>query len=310
MVSATNAAIPLQKDQLYSFRVCAVNKGGRSFPSETLAAGISSKNEGTVLMVNAFTRLSGPAIINTSTMQGFDLDADPGVPYGAFAGFCGRQTGWDRSKIGVETAGGLGYSGDELCGQVIMGNTFDYPYLHAQGLMLSSHHSFCSQSLPVFLKGNAQAAAQYRMIDVICGVQTDFRQALSDVLTQYLDRGGRVLISGANLFKTSGIQCRALRTTLAGRLDSKSIDHVEGSSLAFDIYRDMNPNSYAIPLPETLTPQNGAFTMLAYSNGQPAAVAYDGKECKAITMGFPLEGIKQAKERNRLMSAIVNFLCK
>ncbi len=310
VVSATNAAIPLQKDQLYSFRVCAINKGGRSFPSETLAAGISSKNEGTVLMVNAFTRLSGPAIINTSTMQGFDLDADPGVPYGAFAGFCGRQTGWDRSKIGVETAGGLGYSGDELCGQVIMGNTFDYPYLHAQGLMLNGHHSFCSQSLPVFLKGNAQAAAQYRMIDVICGVQTDFRQALSDVLTQYLDRGGRVLISGANLFKTSGIQCRALRTTLAGRLDSKSIDHVEGSSLAFDIYRDMNPNSYAIPLPETLTPQNGAFTMLAYSNGQPAAVAYDGKECKAITMGFPLEGIKQAKERNRLMSAIVNFLCK
>ncbi|MCR4612573.1 MAG: xanthan lyase [Bacteroidaceae bacterium] len=310
VVSSTNAAIPLQKDRLYSFRVCAANKGGQSFPSETLAACIASKNEGTVLMVNAFTRLSGPAAINTASVQGFDLDADPGVPYGAFAGYCGRQTGWDRSKMGIETAGGLGYSGDELCGQVIMGNTFDYPWLHGQGLLLNGKHSFCSTSLSMFLKGGVQNAANYRMVDVICGVQTDFRQALSDVLTQYLDRGGRVFISGANLFKTGGIRCKALHATQAGRLDSKQTDHVEGSGLAFDIYREMNSESYAIPLPETLAPTAGAFAMLAYSNGEPAAIAYDGKECKAITMGFPLEGIKQAKERNRLMSAIANFLCK
>ena len=310
VVDATNAAIPVQKDRLYSFRICAVNKGGQSFPSETLSACISSKNEGTVLIVNAFTRLSGPAEVNTLSMQGFDLDADPGVPYGAFAGYCGRQTGWDRSKIGVETAGGLGYSGDELCGQVIMGNTFDYPWLHGQGILLNGHHSFTSTSLSVFLRNGGKDANQYRMLDVICGVQTEFPSALPATINQFIDRGCRVLVSGANLFKTGGMQNVNLKVAQSGRLDSKQIDHVEGSSLAFDIYREMNDQSYAIPLPETLTAANGAFAMLAYSDGQPAAIAYDGQECKTVTIGFPLEGIKQAKERNRLMSGIVQFLCK
>lgn len=310
MVSSTNASIPLQKDRMYSFRICAVNKGGQSFPSETLTACIASKNEGTVLIVNAFDRLSGPAEVNTATMQGFDLDADPGVPYGAFAGYCGRQTGWSKSKIGVETEGGLGYSGDELCGQIIMGNTFDYPYLHGAGLLLDGKHSFVSTSLSAFLRNTDTALRDIRMLDVICGVQLDFNPQLGKAIQQFADRGGRILVSGANLFKTNGMPSRVLHAAQAGRLDSKTIDHVEGSGLKFDIYREMNSESYAIPLPETLSPLDGAFAMLKYANDQPAAIAYDGQGYKVITLGFPLEGIKEARERNRLMSAIANFLCK
>lgn len=85
------------------FKVAAVNKGGESFPSETLSACIASKNEGTILVVNAFTRLDGPAVIDTESEQGFDLDADPGVQYGPFAGFCGRQLSFDKENIGSET---------------------------------------------------------------------------------------------------------------------------------------------------------------------------------------------------------------
>ncbi len=46
---------------VYSFRITAVNNGGESFPSEELAVGINPDTDGTVLIVNGFDRISGPA---------------------------------------------------------------------------------------------------------------------------------------------------------------------------------------------------------------------------------------------------------
>jgi hypothetical protein len=66
-------------DTVFSFRVTAVNEGGESFPSETLAAGFSSGATGTVLVVNGFDRISGPAWFDRDGMAGVEWWNDRGV---------------------------------------------------------------------------------------------------------------------------------------------------------------------------------------------------------------------------------------
>jgi len=310
VTQSTSLSVPIAKDKIYSFRVCALNAGGLSFPSEILSACASSHNQGDVLIVNAFTRLSGPAAIQTSTMEGFDLDLDPGVPYGAYAGYCGRQTSFDRSKAGSEADDGLGASGMELEGEVVMGNTFDYPYLHGQGIRLIQRHSFTSCSLSAFLKMDDKEMGRCKMLDIICGVQKEFPQKLRKKVGQFCQKGGRLFVSGANLLKTDAFGLPQLHATLHGVVSAKGIDNVHGSGTTFTIHRNLNAYSYAVPQPESIDPTNGAFTMLVYSNDLPAATAYDGEDYKSVTFGFPLESITDDNARNQMMGAVVNFLCK
>ena len=92
----------LQSGVVYNFKVTACNRGGESFPTETLSA---LRNEGankTILIVNAFYRLSSPAVVNTGSEQGFDFEADPGLSYGPVAGWSGRQANFNKAMMGKE----------------------------------------------------------------------------------------------------------------------------------------------------------------------------------------------------------------
>lgn len=303
LVDATSCLMPLQTGHIYSFRVCAANDGGISFPSETLCAYSAPKNEGTILLVNAFTRLEGPARRFSATEQGFDLDADPGVPYGAFAGFCGRQLVFDTSNMGSEATTGTGYSGAELEGTVVMGNTFDYPYLHGRGIAALATHSFCSCSIEAF-DTQVCAMAEYQMIDMIYGVQHDLNPQTQTLIDQYLRDGGRLLMSGVSTARGGHEDVRAI-------VDDKTVDGVNGSGLHFRIYRQMNAESYAVPWVRSLSAVgDGAFVMLQYDDNEPAAVAYDGTDHKSVVMGFPVESICDASQRDLLMQAVVRFLCR
>ena len=124
--------IELLPGVVYNFKVTACNRGGESFPTEVLSA---LHNEGatqTILIVNAFSRLSSPAVVNTSTEQGFDLEADPGLSYGPVAGWAGRQANFNKAMMGKEGPSALGYGGEELVGKVIAGNDFNYVKDHAE----------------------------------------------------------------------------------------------------------------------------------------------------------------------------------
>lgn len=321
VVNGTSYLAPLEKGRLYSFRVAAMNDGGISFPSEVLSAYAAPQNTGTILIVNAFTRLEGPAKISTDTNQGFDLDADPGVPYGKFAGFCGRQLTFDKTNMGSELPSGTGYSGSELEGTIMMGNTFDYVALHGRGISQLRNHSFCSCSEEALLS-NVIVPKEYTMIDVIYGVQKDFNPETGSILRAYTQQGGSLLISGANL----GAESSPRGGWEGVVLTDKSITGVNGSNLDFTIYREMNPYSYAVPTLTSISPlpleaspieggrdgglEGASFAMLQYSNYMPAAVAYDGTDNKSVVVGFPIESIRETDQRNALMRAITNFLCK
>ena len=94
---------------------------------------------------------------------------------------------------------------------------------------------------------------------------------------------------------------------------------MNGSNLDFTIYREMNDKSYAVPSVTVLNPlpfgetgerSETSFAMLQYSNSMPAGVAYDGTDYKSVIIGFPIESIREADQRNSLMRAVTNFLCK
>jgi hypothetical protein len=295
LVSGTSFSLRLEPDMVYSFKVTAVNKGGESFPSETLAAGISRQNHGTTLVVNAFTRLEGPKMVNTSDRLGFDLDADPGVQYGAFAGFSGRQLSFNKAKPGSEAKDGLGYSGEELSGTLVMGNTFDYAAIHGKAL-LNAGHSFTSTSERALLTHYLKAAdilRQFPLLDVIYGVQKEFNPATSRLVDDYINQGGRTLISGANIGETP--------------LTDKTQATISGCGTSFTIWREMNPYSYSVPAPTILQPTVNAFTMLLYQDGTSAGIAKNAGQ-RYIKLGFPIESITETSKIHQLMAAFMAFL--
>ena len=85
----TKYEIPLEPGVLYRFKVTACNSGGESFPTEELAALYNPKASDNILIVNGFHRLSGPAVVDNGSQQGFDLNADAGVSYGRTIGWAG-----------------------------------------------------------------------------------------------------------------------------------------------------------------------------------------------------------------------------
>lgn len=291
VVQGTSLTVPLTPDMVYSFKVCALNDGGRSFPSEILSAGISSQNGGTALIVNGFTRLEGPAWYNTSTEQGFLLDKDPGVQYGAFAGFCGRQKVFTKSTMGSEAIDGLGYSGNELEGKVIMGNTFDYPYIHGEG-MLASGHSFTSVSETAFQRmGNLSG---YHAIDMIYGVQKTFSDASVSQLAGFAANGGRLLLSGANMLKGGGIG-NHFGITGSGSVGEDC--ELSNAYSTFSIYRQMNDEMYSVPEPDVLNVPEGGQILATYTGFGAAGV----RTGNVSLFGFPLESIKDQRMINTLI---------
>lgn len=298
IVKGTSCVIPLKKDEVYSFKISALNDGGESFPSEVLSCGISSNNKGTVMVVNAFTRLEGPAVINTATSAGFDLDADPGVPYGAYTGFCGRQKYFDRSKAGSEASDGLGMSGDELEGKLMMGNTFDYTAMHGHAILLTRKHSFTSCSEGALLHKKT-SLPEYPIVDIIYGTQKEFNRETNNLIAQYFNQGGRLLVSAAH---TGGPE---IGGSVLATLTDRSMTNIAGASISFDIERDMNPRTFCVPSVSVLAPSGNAAAILTYSNGNCAAIA---QPKKFVRLGFPLEAITDRQKFNSLTRALITYL--
>ncbi|MGI6219754.1 MAG: fibronectin type III domain-containing protein [Bacteroidaceae bacterium] len=217
VVHGHSIELKLEEGTAYSFRIAAANEGGESFPSETLTAYFSPDEQRRALIVNAFTRLSAPAVVNYGGQAYFDLDKDPGVPYLEERAYSGRQTGRDRSGAGLETASGWGYSGNELVGTAIVGNTFDYPYLHGKAMQATGKVSYVSCSREAFEKGII-SPVDFDLIDLVCGLQKKdpvaqslrnadysvFTPEMTSILTAYLNtrtgkRSPALLISGAHI---------------------------------------------------------------------------------------------------------------
>ena len=300
---------------VYSFKVSAVNKGGESFPSEILSACHAKNNQGTVLIVNAFDRTSGPASFNTPTRQGFDLRRDPGVPYLHTPAYCGAQLSFDKQGIGHETSDGLGYSGNELEGILMAGNTFDYPFVHGKAIQAAGGHSFVSCSDEAVENGGMQME-DYPIVDVIMGAEkSPLSPAMQQRLTDYTRRGGHLMMSGSYLGSEMNSPTEmqftesVLKYTHGGSMLGLTQGGIFGANTNFQIPTHINERQYAIPAPDCLLPVGKAYPVFVYRDGNySAGIAYKGADYRTFILGFPFEGIENATHRTRVMSAALRHL--
>ena len=311
----------------YCFKVTALNRGGESFPSETLAAYLSkSAHAKDILVVDGFSRLSGPAVVDDYSRQGFDLDSDIGVSYGLTAGWNGRQQCFDKSRAGSEGEGSLGYCGDELAGRFIMGNNRDGSVCHVKDIAMSGAYNVVGCSLEA-LDNNLVKLDHYNLVDIAFGLQRNdghslvvyktFSETLQSKLRSYAKSGGRILVSGAYVGSDmtqpheSSFMSDVLKTTFTGTDTNAGNNMVDGLGLSFDIIRQINDRHFAATSVDRIAACDGrSFAAMRYQDGSTAGVAYDGTDYKSFVMGYPYECINNVRTRQQVMKGLLGFLLK
>lgn len=325
VVNTTSFTYNSQPGVVYRFKVTALNRGGESFPTHTLAACLVSDSAPDVLVVDGFSRLSSPAVINDATKQGFDLDDDIGVSYGLTAGWNGRQQCFDKSRTGIEGTGGLGYCGDELAGQFIMGNAFDVSVPHVQAIAAIGKYNAVSSTLGVVENGTLPLK-EYSCVDIAFGLQKNdghslvyyktFTPSLRKVISNFSKNGGRFIVSGA--YTGSDMQAADERVFLANVMKTEfggsnrvaSDNVVTGLGTNFDIIRHYNNKHFAAKSVDVMLPYGDAFCAMKYADGTDAAIAYDGSDYKCFVMGFPFECINNLNVQRSIMKGIMGFIMK
>lgn len=331
-------------DMVCSYKVVAVNKGGKSFPSEIMSIGRSSQKDApTALIVNGFDRISGPADFVApapldTLYAGFLDHIDHGVPYIQDISYIGSMKEFNRSLPWVDDdASGFGdsYGNEET--KVIAGNTFDYPALHGDAI-LKAGYSFESCSNESF----TEAKQGYAFIDYILGKQCQtkmgrggvtplqfktFTEEVQEVLTQYTQMRTPIFVSGAFVgtdlwnnplvaasqkdirFATDVLKYkwRNSRAAVGGRVNTvRSPIGLAQRSIGY--WHTLNDKSYIVESPDAIEPAaENAHTVMRYAeNNLSAAVAYNG-EYKTFVMGFPFESIEDAAQREMLMKEMIRF---
>ena len=327
IIKGTACNMDLQPGKLYTFQVTALNSGGESFPTEKLCARYEPTAQKTVLIVNNFHRLAAPQVIDNDSLQGFDIEQDPGVSYGLTAGWSGKQLVFDRQKMGDESSSGLGYSDNELIGNFIAGNDFNYVVEHARSIATSSKYQVVSCSSECVAAGKVNMNV-YPVVDLINGLERfdgythsyykSFTPTLQQRLRLYTQSGGALLVSGSYLGSdmTMPEEKRFLSDVLkVSYQPNDSITHttdsVSGLGLRFAYYNTLNAHHYAATHTDVLAPAtdtSAPFSAMLYTSGCSAAVAYKGNDYRTFTMGFPLECISDERTRTSVLLGVLRFL--
>ncbi len=297
-VKGKSYELELEPDMLYHFKVVAVNKGGRSFPTETLSAYYHPGAKKTVMVVNNFHRLSSPAIRTFGGEKDFDMNDDPGITYGTTAGWAGHM--------------------------FVAGNEFNYVATHAKAIASAQEYNIVSASDKVIEAGMVKLK-NYALVDLVLGLERNdghslvyyktFTKTMRKALEDYTRRGGALLVSGAyigtDITGTEDQQFvqQTLKCAYGGQYKGEN-DVVEGMGTQIPYYNRLNEEHYAATSADILNPMPSAFAVMRYGDGQDAAVAYKGNDYRAFIMGFPFECIKDEQKQGSIMRGILNYLLK
>jgi hypothetical protein len=206
---------------IYSFKVVAVNAGGKSMPSEVLCirAGKAEK-ERRALIVNGFDRVAAPTFVESAGVRGaMRANADRGVGYGWNLGLTGDQYDFNsRHNFLTNDNPGWGASYGNLETNLELGNTFDFAIVHGRALA-DAGWDFDSASDEAVAAGKVNLK-EYALVDWLLGeertaspppwvegpgvpdkmvpqfkvLSPEEQSVISDYLTE---AGGRLFISGA-----------------------------------------------------------------------------------------------------------------
>lgn len=342
------ADVKIGKGHIYSYKIAAYNDGGKSFPSEVMSIGIPDSGNGRkVLVVNDFDRVAPPAWFDSPAYAGFDCTLDCGVGYMNNINFIGEMYQCRRSLAWQDDDNaGFGASYTDQAGKVIPGNTFDYPAVHGRALM-DAGYTFCSSSSEAFKDGTTD---KFFAVDIICGKQVStpvgcgrmypnrfqvFPKELREAITDCTKKGINILVSGANIgtdlwdevysvgrdkvYQTEaqefvktvlGYSWRGNYASRTGLATPCRNDALNVSAVSF--WQEENDKVYRVETPDGLLPANeNARTFLRYSDTDlSAGICYIAKNYRTVSLGFPLETVKEPSELAGLMKDIMDFFAK
>ena len=302
-----------------SYRVVAVNAGGASAPSATVAVGVAPGAGRPVLVVDAFDRVAPPAWTVGPDSAGF-TDA-VGVPDGRSVLTVGAQVAFDPDLAYESDAQpGWGASGAALETTVIAGNTRDTAAPHGRAL-LAAGRSFASATDEAVEDGLVPLA-DYPVVDLALSLERrtpypdparapDFEAlpaALRERLGAYLDGGGALVVSGAHWLSDAAADPasaawvrRYLGAEAGGAADA---DALEAGAGRVPFRTTYGPEGYAVRRPDVVAPAPGAAPLARYPNGRGGAVAFG----RTASFGVPLEAVSDPARLAALLGDVLMAL--
>lgn len=279
VINANKVNIAATPGVFYRFSIAALNEGGSSLKSEEICARIPyNKDAESVMIVNGFERVAAAQAVDCDTLRGFDMKQDPGVAY------------LKNTSI------------YDLNGMPVAGNTFDYPSLHAQDLLLlddefTAHRDIGISSCMVTAIPQIDLT-RYKMVDLILGAQRydgyshriyqAYPEFLQKAIRDYTTKGGNVLVSGAYVgedLRTAEQRDFAFNTLKYMHSDFVPTDSlkVKGMGTEFTLHSTPNPVMYTTARINAIQPTEGAFTTLLFNESHTTyrtetAVAEDGSQ--------------------------------
>lgn len=315
--------LDIEPGHIYSYQVVAFNAGGKSFPSEILSVGVPrGSQKAPVLIVNNFDRVAAPAWVESPGFAGFESRLDTGVPYLREIGYIGENYEFRRSALYVDNDyPGFGASYDDRAGQIVAGNTFDYPYVHGKAL-LRLGYPFYSMSRDAFI-GNETPAY---VVDLICGKQGRtptgrgakpdrfpvFPAPLTEALRKAVQQGSNLLVSGAAI--ASDNEGDPVATAFVEEVLGCKLANAFGTNTGciadMPFSKDMNEEIYCVERPDGFKPAGkGARTWLRYPGSQfAAAVCNQGEGYKTVSLGVPVETVLKEADREWILEQALAYL--
>lgn len=280
-ITIPQSQLPVSQGVNY-VRVSAVNAGGESFPTETLA--FSTDSGPRALIVNGFDRLDKYANIPESYYGGGTI----------YRGYLNQMNSYDYV---IAHARALHYAGvpfDSTSNEAVIDGSVDLAEYEVV-VWIVGEDSYSVESL------------------------NDDEQ---DMLAGYLDSGGALFISGSEiawdlwyLGSTSDQSFFTDYLRAQYQADSSGTGNVtaDPSGLFSGItpfnFDYMDYMIYAANWPDCISAVPGGYTDLVYtSTSYGAAIVDDTGVFKLIYLGFPFETIFDPSIQNQLMSAAMGFL--
>ena len=319
--------VKINDSKIHSFQIIAVNDGGLSFPSETLA--LKEGGDKPLLIINGFTRVAAPMSASYGDEAGFYAINDFGVPHIRDISFIGYQTEYRRSA-----GEGFGKSNGDYASSVIAGNTFDFPYIHGKSIAAAGK-GFVSAGVGAVENGTVNLK-DYKTVDLILGKQktsmtgfgfsglkyTAFPEKIQQKLENFVNDGGDLLVSGAyvasDLFderSPSGSKSFA-RNILGIELNqgpvsaSGSISSVGKNFKAKTVgySNTLNEKDYIVEYPDILSPVGNSEIIYRYSDTElPAATMLKKGKSRVIVSAIPFETM-DINKRDMVMKDFLNNL--
>lgn len=290
--SATNKVVTnLNAGATIFFKVCATNAGGESFDSAVAGVRVTSGGaKAGVLVVDGFTR------------------NDAGLaPTRYFAnGLNGNVT-----LVRPRMINHFDYVKEHGLALAAAGQTFDYV-----GAALVSSALLTNYAKVVWILGEEST------------VDETFGSAEQTAATAYLNAGGRLFVSGAEIgwdLGRAGVSSAAdvnfftnvLRAVYSadsgatGQVTGTAGGFLNGVSIAFN-YTNLLPQVYAANYPDVLRVGSGGVTAAVYgasaAGTSGAIVQYSNATYRTVVMGFPFETITNAETRATVMTKAMQFL--